>query len=353
MGKAAGETMNVPGYGKLEWHNASEWIDLLGNSVCSRLPDAVRIQMSPLGQKMALQACGTEIRFRLTEDEVKIKIKLANGEESGAEARLAEVYHGCFPEQQLRILNEPEAEIVVRKPANLDLLKTIATKEQHAFRPELTRILLPKGAIVSFVRAEGETTPPEPGDVPAIRWLAYGSSITYGASAGLPSSCYAKQAADRLGMDLINLGFPGCALLEREVAEYIAARDDWDMVTLELGINVIWDVERNAPVPVSVFQQMLDRFLPVIAQRHPDKWIFCIDMFTMQGDFTGDELVRSYREAVRAKTAELDLPRLVHLDGKTLLPAGRDLSSDLIHPSDRGMAQIADRLSAAVRAHRA
>ena len=149
------------------------------------------------------------------------------------------------------------------------------------------------------------------------RYLAYGSSITHGNNSLGATGTYAMRMARRLGVDLINLGFGGGAHCEPVLADYIAARDDWDFATLELGINMVtW-------LDTADFAERVRTFVRTIAEAHPDKWIFCIDMFPFHMDFDPEaERNHAYRAVVRETVAELALPRLVHIDGRDLL---RDL----------------------------
>ena len=78
--------------------------------------------------------------------------------------------------------------------------------------------------------------------------------------------------------------------------------------------------------------------------------VFCIDIFTMRGNFTGDPLLVSYRQAVRDKIAAMNLPN--RPPGRTDAHAERDgLVDDLIHPADYSMDQMAHLLAVAIRGH--
>lgn len=70
----------------------------------------------------------------------------------------------------------------------------------------------------------------------------------------------------------------------------------------------------------------------------------------MRGNFTGDPLLVSYRQAVRDKIAAMNLPN--RPPGRTDAHAERDgLVDDLIHPADYGMDQMAHLLAVAIRGH--
>jgi hypothetical protein len=78
-----------------------------------------------------------------------------------------------------------------------------------------------------LLRVEGEIAPPRPGQIPAISYLAYGSSITHGSYALRTGETYPARVGRALGVNVINLGFGAAAYLEPEMAQWIASRNDW------------------------------------------------------------------------------------------------------------------------------
>ena len=145
-------------------------------------------------------------------------------------------------------------------------------------------------------------------------------------------------------MDVVNLGLGGGAHLEREMGEYLASRDDWDVASLEMGINLL-----GGKTTVDEFRARVRGFLGAIAQRRPEKWVFCVDLFTCADDFRRNPKIAAFRAVVREEVAALALPRFVHLDGRDLLREPTGLSSDLLHPTSDGFAEIAQRLGAEMR----
>lgn len=69
-------------------------------------------------------------------------------------------------------------------------------------------------------------------------WVHHGSSISHGSNATRPTGIWPVVAARRAGVDLINLGFGGSALVDPFMARLI--RDTpADVISLKLGINVV------------------------------------------------------------------------------------------------------------------
>jgi len=128
-----------------------------------------------------------------------------------------------------------------------------------------------------------------------------------------------------------------------ELAEHIASRDDWDFASLEMGINVGgWTTEE--------FHGKVERFVDILSAAHPDKWIFCIDVFRYAGDLVPDYQGHpKFREAVAEVVATLGRPKVVHVDGRDILQDICGLTHDLVHPTDDGFIEMGRRLAERIR----
>jgi len=69
-------------------------------------------------------------------------------------------------------------------------------------------------------------------------WLHHGSSISQGSNAVHPSGIWPAVAASRAGVDLLNLGLGGSALLDPFLARTIRDQPA-DLISLKLGINIV------------------------------------------------------------------------------------------------------------------
>ncbi|GHD36427.1 hypothetical protein GCM10007147_43790 [Nocardiopsis kunsanensis] len=95
-------------------------------------------------------------------------------------------------------------------------------------------------------------------------WLHHGSSISQGSNAETPTGTWPVRAAREAGVDLVNLGLSGSALLDPFVARALAEVPA-DVVSLELGINVV-----NADLMrVRAFAPAVHGFLDTVRQGHP------------------------------------------------------------------------------------
>jgi len=324
----------------VEIYNASELVEIDGEkNIISRIPNDLRLKLNEGAKSMSLMPAGCEIRFNLKSDKAKIVLQAKGAGTSG----IYEIYQGNFLKQYNLISDKPTT-IELRKEdlmVNSEKLKKLWKEKNLPFDSSLTRIIFPHLITLKIIDIEGKFTLPEKNQTPAIKYLAYGSSITHGSAALRPSGSYAMRTAQLLGVDLINLGFGGGAHLEKEMADYIAERNDWDFTTLEMGINMVGGFE------VDEFQKRVEYFIPKIAEKNPDKWIFCIDIFTFNGDFFDDYKgkEKKFREIVKNTVENLNMEKVVHISGKDILKSVDGLAVDLVHPSPSGMEEIARNLS--------
>ncbi|RSN61459.1 lipase [Amycolatopsis sp. WAC 04182] len=95
-------------------------------------------------------------------------------------------------------------------------------------------------------------------------WLHHGSSISHGSNATTPTGTWPATAAALAGVDLVNLGFSGSALLDPFTAR--AMRDTAaDVISVKIGINIV-----NADLMrLRAFGPAVHGFLDTIREGHP------------------------------------------------------------------------------------
>ncbi|MBE9372911.1 lipase [Saccharopolyspora sp. HNM0983] len=96
-------------------------------------------------------------------------------------------------------------------------------------------------------------------------WLHHGSSISHGSHAASPTGTWPALAARRAGVELVNLGLGGSALLDPFTAR--ALRDaPAQLISVKLGINVV-----NADLMrLRAFGPAVHGFLDTVRDGHPD-----------------------------------------------------------------------------------
>lgn len=95
-------------------------------------------------------------------------------------------------------------------------------------------------------------------------WLHHGSSISHGSNAASPTTTWPALAASLGGVELINLGLSGSALLDPFTAR--AMRDTpADLISVKIGINLV-----NADLMrLRAFAPAVHGFLDTIREGHP------------------------------------------------------------------------------------
>ncbi|GAB3702752.1 SGNH/GDSL hydrolase family protein [Mariniluteicoccus flavus] len=125
-------------------------------------------------------------------------------------------------------------------------------------------IWLPHNESLTIVelRADAPVEPAPPSARPV--WVHHGSSISHGSNATRPTGIWPVVAARLAGVDLVNLGFGGSALLDPFVARHI--RDTpADVISMKVGINVVGrDVMR-----LRAFGPAVHGMLDTIRDGHP------------------------------------------------------------------------------------
>ncbi|MEV6579990.1 SGNH/GDSL hydrolase family protein [Streptomyces sp. NPDC051582] len=131
-------------------------------------------------------------------------------------------------------------------------------------RPKDVEIWLPYNELTELVALRTDA-PVEPVPQGGRRvWLHHGSSVSHGSDAASPSTTWPALAASLGGVDLVNLGFGGSALLDPFVAR--AMRDaPADLISVKFGINLVnLDLMR-----LRAFTPAVHGFLDTIREGHP------------------------------------------------------------------------------------
>ncbi|MFD6609331.1 SGNH/GDSL hydrolase family protein [Micromonospora chalcea] len=125
-------------------------------------------------------------------------------------------------------------------------------------------IWLPQREITELVALRTDA-PVEPVDTGGRRvWLHHGSSISHGSDAESPTGTWPAVAATLAGVELVNLGFSGSALLDPFTAR--AMRDTpADLISVKIGINVV----NSDLMRLRAFGPAVHGFLDTIREGHP------------------------------------------------------------------------------------
>ena len=207
-------------------------------------------------------------------------------------------------------------------------------------------------------------------------WLHHGSSISHGSDAASPTTTWPALAAARGGVELVNLGFGGSALLDPFIARTM--RDTpADLISVKIGINLV-----NADLMrLRAFTPAVHGFLDTIRDGHPATPLLVVSpilcplhedtpgptaydfsrlgegrlLFTATGDpaerDAGKLTLNVIRDELRRVVAQraADDPNLYHLDGRDLYGEAdhRELPlPDRLHPDAAAHRRIGERFAA-------
>jgi hypothetical protein len=337
-------------YNNIELHNVEEIVPVANGVRLQRIPEAVRKNINEKAQFRYLQPNNCEIRFVSDDPEVSVTLS-SEGENN------ATVYFGCFDSAHKYEINKEPVTITLCMPERLRLIDKKYWKDLP-FAPNVYRIILgnhkPGSAPIILHDIQGENIrPPQIEEKPAIRYLAYGTSITHGNYCSTPQLCYAAQTAWHIGADLINLGTGGSCYCEPVIADHIAERTDWDIASLAVSVNML-----QHDFSVDEFKERTGYMIDKVAGANPEKLIVCITLYPFFRDlgickvpptkkwlYTPDE----YRQALREVVDTCQLPNVHLIEGPEVFGSIGGLSFDLIHPGDNGMIELGRNLAAKLK----
>jgi lysophospholipase L1-like esterase len=214
------------------------------------------------------------------------------------------------------------------------------------FSPKVWRIFLDIRYVNSIRLSihDDFVRPPYKYEVPKLRWLAYGSSITYGTGAINNTNCYVQQAARRIGVDVLNLGLPGSCYCEKQVADFIAEREDWDFVTLEIGVNMRSDYSQEE------FKNRVNYLLDKLTHNHPNKKFIILNIFPNHAIYSENGSIYekdhlAFSNILKELTIKKSNKNLHLINGENILKDFSRLTVDLIHPSDFGHITMGENLA--------
>lgn len=315
------------------WHNcpAPEPRAGLPGFMLPRYPAVIRTALNPAARWRALDSCGVELRFVTEAPTVRVTV----GSHAGGGEVI--VWRGDIFVSRQNLTAEAPVTLVLEPPPRLQGLPAGAPVRSR-YSPRLWRIEFSRcnGLIYSLDACGLPIRPPRPDEIPARRWLAYGSSITHADARG-----YVAQAARILGVDALNKGLAGSCHAEQETAEYFVASERWDFCTAELGVNM-----RDSFTP-EAFNERATGWLDTVHKAMPTAPIGVITPFTNAQhhvDIPGSNTAgrqRAFADSLRRWVAACQQPHVCLFEGTDILDDFTLLSSDLIHPAESGQTRMA------------
>lgn len=325
-------------YNNLEFHNVAEVETMPGfpGVRLQRFPEEIRMRFgakdNERGRFFSQKAVGCEIRF-VTEAGF-FRISLMAAEQDGEVL----IYRGDFFHSTYQLKAGMITTLHIEAPVQFANVQQTAL-QCGAFSSKVWRLMFGKNCNIHFVYLDTfghSTRPPNSDEQPSLKWLAYGSSITFGGDTTVFSNSYVHQAARRLGVDVINKGMAGSCFCEDFIADYLAGNEKWDFITLELGVNMRGNFEPGE------YKERVSCLLEKLIKKRPENPIIVTGIYPNGADFDLDPVNMITRNSAEFNTItealvnEMKHPHIYYIQPKSILSDFSGLSVDLLHPSNDG-----------------
>lgn len=319
-------------YMGLDLHGIAELVDVRGRKVFSRYPQSVN---EAIGHTTAYQLNCTEVRIVPLSDCFITLESLGHRHSSKVM-----VYYGdyAYPEEYLFT---KEVTIGIRPMAFNETSLPKSLEHPLDFSSNVVRILISSENVL-IKAISGNYRLPDKFEVPLLKMMAYGTSITQGYYPTAVDLTYPNIVAREIGADLVNFGLAGNAKCEKEVTDFIKTSGKYDIILLELSVNMLM-----MGFSADEFRERAEYMITELMKHQPKAKILCMGVLPFYGDHgligPRDVMVsdpQTYRNILREIVESKMSINLIYLDPLKACSIG-DMSTDLIHPGNFGMIKIA------------
>jgi lysophospholipase L1-like esterase len=326
---------DVPGAETVEFHNVAERREIAGYEGVrlQRVPEDVRRELNPASRHRMLSPTNVELRF-VPGSPVEVTLACPNG------AVRIRPFWGPYQGDPVTV-EHGERTLELEPPEKVGAPEIAGGA---GFSPSVCRLLCRgvsgmRGEWLQFRGLDGKARRPTADELPDRTYLAYGTSITEGGASTAAHLSYPATAARILDADLHNLGSSGSAHAEAAMADHIAGREDWDVATLSLSVNMLG-------FAVEEFRERVAYFVETVAGENPGREVVAVTIPANEfAPDDGGERSEVFREQLREAVVTADLPNLHLVEGPALAPAA-GLSTDRVHPGDHGHRELGTGLAA-------
>jgi hypothetical protein len=236
-----------------------------------RLPAKARAQYSdPQLAMVESEPSGVRLVFVTSASTIALDVLTMRRQIIGVPPRPVGVYDLCIDGRLQCQRSVKDATILrldmasgttVREPAGVQTLRFDDLPSKH----KRVEIWLPHNEVTELGVLRANATVFPSADQAKLIWVHHGSSISHGSNAASPTGIWPAIAASLAGLDLVNMGFGGNALLDPFMAR--AIRDQpADIISIKIGINLV-----NADLMrLRAFGPAVHGFLDTIRDRQPD-----------------------------------------------------------------------------------
>lgn len=321
-------------------HNAvAEPHPVYSGWLLARYPRAVRDLMNQGARRRGGDSTMAEVRFVTPSPLVGVTLSSLD------EDSMVRIYRGAFAHSEHVLPAGRATTLTLDHPV---LFESMDKSLLHAggWSSDVWRIVFDRcrGGVHDVEVYGHGLRPPKASETPSTRWMAYGSSITH-------STFFSHTgfAARELNADVANKGLSGACHVEPEAADYLASLD-WDVATLELGVNL-----RGNPQAESFFERRVRYLLKALRKTHPEQPILLITVFTNRDnhpEVEPNEVTRMqsfFDDTLRKIQGDSGDANLHMIEGTDIVDDITILGCDLLHPSPHGCARMGANLARLMR----
>lgn len=336
------ENVEIYGNGDLEA------IPGLGPNGLVRVPAAIRHQLNKTARHIAMDSIGIEVQFVTKAPIFDIHMSVLKPEHKPR--GMVRVYKGDFLCEEIEI--EPGIALFHRISVPIEFYE-VKDKllNRGAYSPSVWRIVCDRGVyVIHGINTHGyPIRRPRQSELPALKWLAYGSSITNSDLDGYPHI-----AASILGLQVQNMGFSGSCHIEKAIVDYMLDGCTYDLISCELGVNMRYDYSAEE------FENRASYLIDRLAQMQKPALILttfpnCCSQAYAKTSNTITRRERQFNQVLEGLVDQVESPHIVLLQGYEVLSDLRGLSGDLLHPTKYGHAvmgiNLADQLKNLIHVH--
>jgi lysophospholipase L1-like esterase len=351
-----------PDDGRFRWLNVADWEQKTGGLQPVRMPKAWRDKIPDRSAARALSTAGVALRIRTDSNKIVIRLTfldvpdVANASPESAWERARPPYFDVYRDGKF-LANVP-AKIIYYEQDVTVFNNSTDPKKESEFTILFPHYYRNAEAIVNGIGLDkdSELLPSAPRNVPVV--LFHGDSITHGHGVTSPRETYVWQTCEMANCEPLNLGFGGSAWTDRPIADYIASRNDWNVLVLMLGTNSFGG--RDSAGKAETLAQYGDKygaFLDTVRAKHPTAPILCISPILTHEDIihqknkNGDS-PQDYRNAIQQVVEQHQQKdhSLYFLDGLKLINDPLYLMViDQVHPNEGGSLKMAEGIAATLK----
>jgi lysophospholipase L1-like esterase len=339
----------------LRWLNVADWEPKTGGLQPVRIPKVWRDKIPYRSAERALSTAGVALRFRTDSSRIAIRLtfidvpEALNASPESAWERGRPPYFDVYRDGRF-LANVPAKIAYYEQEVTLFEDATGPSKESE-FSILLPHYYRNAEVIVGGIGVDKDARllSPTPRSVPVV--LFHGDSITHGHGVTSPRETYVWQTCEMANCEALNLGFGGSAWTDISVADYIASRNDWDVLVLMLGTNSFGGNDSSGrPETLTQYRAKYEAFLGAVRAKYPNKPILCITPILTHQDIIrqknkNGDLPQDYRKAIQQvvkQRMEKD-HSLYFLDGLKLIDDPLYLLVvDQVHPNEAGSLKMAE-----------